>query len=113
MPASKFAAWLGTGNYSKSGVTGVTSVTETPKPSLSADLRASEPVTPGPTESVTGVTSGASDVTRKVEVPKRAASVARNRAPFDLPAFLNETYEGVIFSTRPSRRGRLYRRSAS
>jgi hypothetical protein len=113
MPASKFAAWLGARSYSKSGVTGVTSVTDTPKPNISAGLGVREAVTPSPAEGVTGVTNSAPSGVYGGEASKHAVSGgARSRGqPIDFHAFLNEMHEGVIVSTRPSRRGRRYRRA--
>jgi len=110
MPASRFATWLGA-RSPQSSVTGVTGVTGTQKMSIPADLGANEAVTPDPTQRVTGVTSIAASGAPKGETSKREGARPRVQ-PVDLQAFLDEVYEGVIFSTRHSSRTRRYRRGA-
>ena len=105
MPANRFATWLGARNSPQSGVTGVTG---SQKLSISADLDASEAVTPDPTQGVTSIVPiGAA----KGEASKRVSTRPRVQ-PLDLQAFLDGENEGVIFSTRYSRRARRYRRGA-
>jgi hypothetical protein len=110
MPASRFAAWLGARTYFDSGVTSVTGVMVTLKPSNSTVSERAAAVTPAPKEGVTGVTN--CDPTEPQEADA-TEGVPPHRAlahPFDHEAFLNTEMTGVILDTRRPRRSRRYRR---